>query len=61
MPKKRTTFSFAIKKNNKFKPIPRYTEKQKKDILLERGKFKKTPTLYAVKKRGKKVIKAVKV
>lgn len=56
--KPRTSFSLQIKKGRKFKPIPRYTKKQKKQILLG---TKKTPALYAVKRKGGKVVKAEKL
>lgn len=47
-----------IKKGKRFTPIPRYTKKQKKDILL--GK-KKTPALYAVKRKSGRVVESRKV
>lgn len=62
MPKKRkyarTTFSLNIKRGKRFVPIPRYTKKQKKDILLNK---KKTPSLYAVKRKAGRVVEAKKV
>ena len=47
-----------IKKGKRFAPIPRDTKKQKKDILL--GK-KKTPALYAVKRKAGRVVEARKI
>lgn len=62
MPKRRkkskTSFSLQIKKGRKYKPIPRYSNKQKKQILLG---TKRTPSLYAVKRKGGKVIEAKKL
>jgi len=59
--KKRTTFSFAIKKGGKFKPLPKLSKKQQKDVLLGRGKFKKIPPVYVVKKKGKRVVQSKKI
>ncbi len=64
MPKKRkgrTTYSLGIKKKGKYIPIPKYTKKQQKDILLDRGKFKKLPALYAIKKKKGRVVKAKRI
>lgn len=56
--KGKTTYSFAIKKGTKYKPMPKYSKKRQRDIIL--GKVK-LPKLYVVQKRNKKVLKARRV
>lgn len=56
--KPRSSFSLQIKKGGRFKPIPSYSKKQKKQILVG---TKRTPSLYAVARKGGKVVKAKKL
>lgn len=59
--RERETYQFAVKKGGKFRPMPHYSEKQQRDIMLERGKYKKLPALYVVKKKGGRIVASERV